>query len=205
LVKEIRIYMEGAGAKDRTNSARLSEGMRQFLSRVWEEARTRRVKLRLITSGPREAAYDAFSIAQRQHLDAYNVLLVDSEGPVEGTPSEHLAETEGWDLSGASADQVHLMVQSMEAWLVADSDSIARFYGKGFTASAVPKTKNVETIAKDDLVPALKRATRGTKKGEYHKTRHAFDLLAQIDPAKVRSRAPHCERLFQTLLDHLAS
>jgi hypothetical protein len=197
--------MEGAGAQDRTNSARLSEGMREFLAVVWTEARNRRVKLRLITCGPREAAYHAFRIAQRHHSEAFNVLLVDSEGPVEGPPGEYLTTTEEWDLSGASADQVHLMVQAMEAWLIADPETLARFYGQGFAASALPKAKIVENIPKDDLVPALKRATRGTTKGEYHKTRHAFDLLAQIDPEKVRSRAPHCERLFQTLLDHLTS
>lgn len=204
-MREIRIYMEGAGAKDRTNSARLSEGMRQFLAAVWTEARNHRFKLRLITAGPREAAYDAFCIAQRQHSEAFNVLLVDSEGPVEGTPSEHLTRTDGWDLSGASADQVHLMVQAMEAWLVADPDSLARFYGQGFTASAIPRTKNVEAIPIDDLVPALERATRATSKGKYHKTHHAFELLGRLDPATVRSRAPHCDRLFQKLLDHLAS
>lgn len=202
-MKEIRIYMEGAGAQDRTNSAGLSEGMRQFLAVVWTKARNRRVKLRLITSGPREAAYDAFRIAQRQHSEAFNVLLVDSEGPVEGSPIEHLTKNDGWDLSGASADQVHLMAQAMEAWLIADPDGLAEFYSQGFAANAIPRPKNVENILKDDLEPALKLATRRTRKGEYHKTRHAFDLLAQIDPAKVRSRAPHCERLFQALLDHL--
>ncbi|CAA9310236.1 MAG: hypothetical protein AVDCRST_MAG68-1297 [uncultured Gemmatimonadetes bacterium] len=200
MVKEIRIYVEGGGGKE--SKALMRRAFGRFLSEVGSEAWERERGLQVVACGSREAAHEKFQRARTEHPTAFNVLLVDSEAPVTGTARDHLR---GWNLDSIMETQVHLMVQAMEAWLIADPDTLARFYGQGFAANAIPRTKNVETIPKDDLVPALKRATRGTTKGEYHKTRHAFDLLAQIDPAKVRSRAPHCERLFQTLLQQLAS
>ena len=51
-----------------------------------------------------------------------------------------------------------------------------------------------------DVVRALENATRNTRtKGHYDKTRHGFELLASIDPAKVRQRSKHADRLCKTL------
>jgi hypothetical protein len=203
VVKEIRIYIEGAGARDRNNSARLREGIRQFISSIWDQARRTRVTLQVIACGPRGEAYKLFLIAQREHLHAFNILLLDSEGPVRESPRRHLSETDGWDIQAVADEHVHFMAQAMEAWFIADPGALAAYYGNGFSANSLPNTQNVERIPKKDLVPALKRATRGTTKGEYHKTRHAFDLLARIDPDKVRRRAPHCARFFEVLHRHL--
>ncbi|HEX8358877.1 MAG TPA: DUF4276 family protein [Longimicrobium sp.] len=200
MVREIRLYVEGGGGKE--SKALMRRAFGRFLSEVGAEAWERERGLRVVACGSREAAHEKFRRAQTEHPTALNMLLVDSEAPVTGTARSYLR---GWKLDSVTDDQVHLMVQAMEAWFIADPETLARYYGQGFAANAIQKTNNVETIPKDDLVPTLKRATRGTTKGEYHKTRHAFDLLAQIDPAKVRSRAPHCDRLFRTLLDHLAS
>jgi hypothetical protein len=52
---------------------------------------------------------------------------------------------------------------------------------------------------------SLARATRDTRKGEYHKTRHAPLILERLDAAKVRGRARHCERLFSVIEQQLAS
>ena len=56
-------------------------------------------------------------------------------------------------------------------------------------------------VSKHDISEGLTRATAGTQKGPYHKIRHAPHLLQRIDPAAVRQRCGHCERLFATLLD----
>jgi len=200
MVREIRIYVEGGGGKE--SKALMRRAFGKFLSEVGSEAWERERGVQVVACGSREAAHEKFQRARIEHPTAFNMLLVDSEAPVTGTVRSHLS---GWKLDSVTDDQVHLMVQAMEAWFIADMDTLARYYGQGFAANAIPKTKNVETIPKDDLVPALKRATRGTTKGEYHKTRHAFDLLAQIYPEKVRDRAPHCDRLFQMLLKRLAS
>jgi hypothetical protein len=44
-----------------------------------------------------------------------------------------------------------------------------------------------------------------TQKGEYHKTRHAPDLLGRLDEAKVRKRCRSCERLFAAVTSLLSS
>jgi len=91
------------------------------------------------------------------------------------------------------------MVQTVEAWLIADPDALASYYGQGFQRSALSKRQNVEAIPKTELVPSLDRATQRTQKGQYHKIRHCSDLLSRLNPEKVRSRARHCELLFTTL------
>jgi hypothetical protein len=91
------------------------------------------------------------------------------------------------------------MVQTVEAWLIADPDALASYYGQGFQRSALSKRQDVEAIPKADLAPSLDRATQRTQKGRYHKIRHCSDLLGRLNPEKVRSRAHHCDLLFTTL------
>ena len=48
----------------------------------------------------------------------------------------------------------------------------------------------------------LKAATRRCdKKGNYDKGPHSFEILARIDPVRVRNASPHAERLVKTLLE----
>ena len=95
---------------------------------------------------------------------------------------------------------VHLMVQMMETWIVADPDALKAYYGQGFRANTLPRHQNLEEVSKRNIEQALDRATHGTQKEEYHKIKHAKDLLQRIDPMTVREKCPHCERLFDTLL-----
>ena len=91
------------------------------------------------------------------------------------------------------------MVQVMEAWIIADIETLRRFYGQGFNANPIPGQEDVELIAKTDLERALIQATRNTQKGEYHKIRHGPKILALVDVSKIRNRARHCDRMFTTL------
>jgi hypothetical protein len=84
---------------------------------------------------------------------------------------------------------------------VADVDALGAYYGHGFHRAALDGPSNIELILKDEVLRSLKRATRGTSKGDYHKTAHAPEILKRIDPAKVRSRSHECNRLFTTLMD----
>jgi hypothetical protein len=93
----------------------------------------------------------------------------------------------------------HLMVQVVEAWLIADAECLASYYGQGFQVSALPGNPDVEVIEKQLVFKALDRATRETKKKKYHKIVHCSELLARLDPNRVRTRARHCDRLFRTL------
>ena len=91
------------------------------------------------------------------------------------------------------------MVQSMEAWFIADQEALAKYYGRGFRTKSLPPRRDIEAIPKADLVPALQQASKDTTKGKYHKTAHGYALLAFIAPAKVRQKSPHAERFFRRL------
>ena len=194
----IAIYMEGGGT-GKENRAALRQGMDAFLQSLKEAARNKALRWKLVCCGTRQEAFQGFRNAVNKGDNALNVLLVDAEGPVDQSSRDYLGNRDQWSLSFAKEEWVHLMVQAMEAWIVADSEALAAYYGQGFRVNRLPKAENLETVPKADVVRALDGATRRTRKGTYHKVRHAGDLLKRIDASKVKSRCPHCDRLFKTL------
>jgi len=199
---EIRIYVEGGG--DSTDSkAQIRRGFGNFLEELRSQARERGIRWSIIACGSRQNAYEDFNSAQRTHPEAFNVLLVDSEGPVTSPPWQHLATRDNWETDGRLDVQCQLMVQVMEAWFIADIDNLRKFYGNEFNVNSLPKRREVEQIDKEILFSSLLAATRHTQKGEYQKIRHGAKLLGLINPVVVREVAPHCNRLFQTLRDLL--
>lgn len=199
MANEIRVYVEGGG--DGKDTRRLvKKGFRAFLNGIAERGRPKGVRFDIIACGSIQSTVDDFSTALRTHPDAFNVLLVDSDGPVQSGILQHLLARGGWNLSGmVGEDQCHLMVQVVEAWLVADLTALQHYYGQRFNATSIPKNPNVEELDRDTLYSSLKAATRMTQKGEYHKIQHGPELLKRVDVSKVRGAAPHCERLLATL------
>lgn len=195
----IRIYVEG--------DKQLRRGFNRFFSSLIDEAGTNGLAFEIIACGPRGEAYNRFQLAEQQYTDGANLLLVDAEEEVRGTetPRAHLARVEGWDLRGVRDEQVHLMAQVMESWFLAEPNVLSTYYGQGFASGALPKRADVEAIPKVDVESALKRAVAGTKKRTYHKVAHGPDILERLNPDRVRSRAPHCDRLFETILEHLSA
>ena len=199
MVTGVRIYIEGGGDRRDTNAA-LRRGFSRFLDELVACARSQGLRWDLIACGARNEAYNDFVDALSTHREAFNVLLVDSEAPVSQKPWEHLKDHDGWNRpQGSGHEHIHFMAQCMEAWFIADVDSIESFYGQGFRRNAIPPTADVEQIDKRRLISALANATRGTQKGAYHKVRHGLKLLTSISPEVVRGKARHCERLFVTL------
>ena len=202
MVREIRIYIEGGGERAE-GKAKLRNGFQVFLRELREKARDRRIRWNITACGSRNSAHDDFNTACQTHPEAFNVLLVDSEGPVNSSPKQHLRDRDGWQVN-ESEDQYHLMVQTMEAWLIADRTALIQYYGKGdFQESALTDTVDVEQIEKDSLKNYIDRAARNTTKREYREIRDGAKLLGLIDPDVVRNKAPHCERLFQTLVSKI--
>jgi hypothetical protein len=160
---------------------------------------------RIVACGGRLRAYEFFRTAfENAAPDAFPILLVDSEAPViEKNPWEHvrLRRADGWQRpDGASEDQIHFMVQSMEAWFHADKATLHDYYGQGFRVAALSQRPDVENIPKADLFNGLQRATKDSQKGEYSKGEDSFKILSRIDPDRVRAASPvHAERLFQVL------
>jgi hypothetical protein len=198
LIREIRIYVEGGG-DSRESRRQIRIGFGQFLDPIRQVARERRVRWGVIACGPRNTAFEDFRTALRSHPNAFNVLLVDAEDALAGTPWEHLRQRDGWSGANLPDEHCHLMVRTVEAWIAADPTTLAGYYGQGFQAKALPTRKDIEAVDKERLIEALNRATAGTSKGRYHKIAHCSDLLGRIQPDVVRERAPHCDRLFTTL------
>jgi hypothetical protein len=194
----VTIFFEGGGDKDATRS-KCREGLSNYCAKL----KPPRSRLRVVAGGGREQTFDKFRTAVLDsRAGEVSVLLVDSECPVTAnTPIEHLHALDGWDFTSLRNSQVFLMVQAMEAWFLADRETLATFYDGGFLPKSLPgSATNVEIIRKEDIEPALKNATRKTAtKGEYHKINHGAALLAQIDPAKVEKASPHAASFHQFL------
>jgi hypothetical protein len=193
------MYVEGAGDYKHTDHATACRrGFQELFQKLGLPAR----RLSVVACGGRFQTFNDFRRAVRQYPDDFVILLVDSEGPVE-TPSAwaHLHASDKWQRpAGTIDDQAHLMVQCMEAWFLADRQALAEFYEQGFLAGSLPGQRNIEQIPKQYLLPALKHASKPTDKGPYDKTRHAFALLARIDPQRLRAASRYAGRLFDVLI-----
>ncbi len=203
MVNEIRIYVEGGGDQ-RSGKAALREGFSKFLSSIKEKVRVRRIRWCIIACGSLENAVEDYQNALHTHPAAFNVLLVDADRPVAATPADHLRKG-GFDMNGVPPQQVHLMVQVMEAWIIADLDALRQFYGVELKENCLPRHIDIELVAKSDIYQAMQQATRNTTKGEYHKIRHGPKILALLDISRLRQRAQHCDRFFHVLEDAIAA
>jgi hypothetical protein len=178
MVTKLRIYFEG--------DDRLRPGFRQFLSEIAEVARAKRCHFDLIAADG--TPVEDFRDALKTRSDAWNVLLLDSEG---GQEFQHRKRS----LEGCDQDSVFWMVQIMESWFLADLDALKTL----FRGSLTEGNPNVEEIPKADVRERLNKAANG----EYHKVKHGARLLGLIDPAKVRKAAPNCDRMFRLILARL--
>ena len=193
-----KLYVEGGGTGRALRQA-LREGFRAFFKKAGLDRLPR-----VVACGSRQNAYDDFRAAIDLPSADFAALLVDSEGPVSAaTPWAHLKEHDGWGRpASATEENAHLMVQVMESWFLADRDCLARYFGKGFRTSALPAAQgSIEDVAKDDIARALNESTRHSRKGRYAKGRDSFELLKQIDAAKIVETSLHARQLVDTLAD----
>ena len=196
MVAQARLYIEG----DR----RLTRGFRRFLRDADDVLGKREIRLRVILCGNRENTIDRFQRALRDYPQAAVFLLVDSDEPVTvNTFAREQRRVQGRRKRPVAVErnQLHYMVQVMESWFLADQEALREYYGQDLLIRRLPANPQVESIAKREVRRGLRAATRGTTKGEYHKTQHAPHLLARLDPERIRLAAPHCNRLFRALAD----
>jgi hypothetical protein len=194
---KVKIYVEGGG-----ESNALRTKCREGFSKLIENAGFKSRMPRIVACGGRRCAYEDFCTAvENATADEFPLLLVDSEAMVSSAPWDHLRTRDGWDRPSQATDEhAHLMVQCMEAWFLADRDTLSEFFGQGFRPNALPANNNVEEISKEDLSRGLENATRDTRtKGVYDKGKHSFELLAALDSSKVQDSSQHARRFFDTL------
>ncbi len=197
-MSSVALYVEGGGS-GRAGKAALRAGMDTLLEPLKQVARNKSMRWKLVCCGARDEAFRGFRNAVGNADGAIVLLLVDAEGPVAKGPCEHLQARDGWDMTAVDPQSIHLMVQTMEAWIVADGDAVSRYYGQNFNARLLPKAVDLESVAKREVEDCLRRATERTGKGRYHKIKHASDLPQRVDAEKVQARCRHCRRLFDEL------
>lgn len=202
-----KIYVEGGGDRNKLRKTECRRAFSTFFTKAGLKGRMPSI----VACGGRKQAYKDFCHAlEKAHGNEFIVLLVDSEGPVDKDSDawSHLKtrRDDKWDKPpGADADNVHLMVQCMEAWFLADKEALSEFFGQDFNQKDLPARVEIEDIPKKDIDDRMKKATRHLQKGTYHKGRHSFAILAKLDPAKVTGASPHAKRLVYTLLDRTSS
>jgi hypothetical protein len=192
LVK-VTLYVEGGGNQDKTKTA-----CRKAFHTLVGKALGPCPRPKIVACGGRDEAHKRFCLSLND-TEMSPLLLVDSEDPVSpgSTASEYLRHRDHWkDLPD---EQVHLMVQCVESWFLADKGALAKYYGQGFSAHSLPSNSKIEEVLKQDIANGLKSATRDTIKGEYHKTKHAFAILELINPEAVRKSSPYADRFFKAL------
>jgi hypothetical protein len=191
----VHLYVEGGARGD------LASRCRRAFHTLLERAGFAGRLPRIVACGSRYRAYESFCAKIKGGEAA--LLLVDSEGPVAtASPWQHVAAQEGdrWVRPpSATDDDLHLMVQCMEAWLLADRQALAAVFGPAHRAQALPGNHVVEQVSKDDMTRSLSSATRECASGPYDKGQHSFKVLERVDPARLRDASPWAHRFFREL------
>lgn len=195
------LYVEGGGDTV-AQRAPLRRAAGQFIERAFPGASKPRVE----AWGGRGRTYEKFCQGVVEEPEAFHILLVDSEDSVT-SPSRwehvHTRVGDGWGPpTGTGEDNLHFMAQAMEAWLCSDPEALSVYFRSGFNATKLPARLNLEDEPKADLTAKLGAATRGSKRGEYHKGQH-LDILGFIAPEKVAKRCPGAAALLAVLAARL--
>ncbi|MBF0189742.1 MAG: DUF4276 family protein [Magnetococcales bacterium] len=202
----VSLYVEGGGEIGQQNKY-LAIEMRRAFKRFLTNSGIPDNQFNVVRCGSRDQAYQKFcSAIQDSGSTHFPLLLVDSEEavPAKTNPWDHLKQRDKWDKpTGAEDIHVHLMVQCMESWFLADKQKLVGYYGQGFQIASVPATQPVESAMKEDILSALSKASQRTTKGSYSKGNHSFAILESLDPEKVAQASPWACRMLQVLGDKL--
>ena len=196
-----RLIVEGGG----TQNPALQTECRRAFRRLLERAGVTAGRPRIVAAGGRRRAYDLYTTAiKNSQSGEHIVLLVDADEPVTSeTAWEHVRTRgqDGWSRPEEAGDEdLHLMVQCMEAWFLADPHVLGSFFGQGFKQDRLPKGADIEAIPKQAILDGLRAASAAAKtKGKYGKGSHSFKILSLLDPQRIKEASPWARRFFESL------
>jgi hypothetical protein len=158
--------VEGGGDHNKALETQCRRGFSEFFRKAGLENRMPRV----VRCGGRQQAYEKFRTShENAGGDDFPFCWLTAKQPVvESSSWEHvrLRPGDGWARpQGASEDQIHLMVQAMEAWFHADKDALRDYYGQGFRIAGLSQRPHIEAIAKADLFARPSTGDEGLPKG----------------------------------------
>lgn len=198
----VKIYVEGGGdSKDLRTRCR--KGFRKLIMKSGFRGRMPSIH----AYGGRDATFTTFKVALEYcDADTYPILLVDSEEPVRGHGVDphsdiawsHLESRDHWARpEGSSNDQAQLMVTSMETWIMADQDTLKKYFGSKLRVNALtPVNRQLEARTRSEILQALKDATAGCGKNKgYLKGKHSFEILGELNPEALKTNLLHFNRL----------
>jgi hypothetical protein len=167
-----------------TKADRNKDGLRQFLDRCSGPGPKARVVLGLGRDQAVSAFVDRLSIGK----DVF--LLIDSEGPLDRD-----VELKNLGLLEHS-DRVFFMVQVMESWLLADSNSlrsIANSRPELFVAKLKACSGNVEVVPKTEVEDLFRKAVGNHPCA--HRKPLRMRLLADVDPDRLANASKNASDL----------
>lgn len=199
----VKLIIEGGAGKD---SVALQIELRKAFNQLLKKSGLTSMP-RIVAAGGRTQAYDQYKNLIERYQNA--VLLVDSEKEVADKynekPWDFLKSFESWDwLEKLDDRSCHLMTQCMEAWFIADKNSLIEYYGNNFLGKSLPR-KDIEKISKDSIEKILDHAASNCapKKG-YDKGRDSFKILSKVNPVVLRNSSAWADRFF-TILQEIMS
>jgi len=196
---KVRIYVEG-GPKG-TNA----DGLRRFKNGFKQHFLKLDPHLNSLDVSPCGSTDDTirdYARAVGEHEQNRIVaLLVDSETLVSAeTPAKHLkTRLDSANIPPNERENIFLMVQCMEAWLVTDVDALEKCFGKKLKAGALPQNPNIESVPKRDVLSKLAIAIKATPSAPYHKIDHGAKILAELNPDRVGKRSANARNLHSFL------
>ena len=199
---KVDIYVEGGARDKRDLKVQCQKGFHKLFDKMGFSRNPA-----VIPCGNRGATFKRFKSAlQNNRNDTFVVMLVDSEDPVQDIekPWAHLRarKEDRWiKPEGASDDQIFLMTTCMETWIVADRESIAKYYGSRFSLNALPPKENLESHHRHELKDKLEKATKDCT-NRFKKGERSFEVLAIVTPAALRS-LPSFARMERILKEKL--
>jgi hypothetical protein len=199
VVTTITVYVEGAGGK---NTA-LSISLRKAFQKLAEASGLKGTMPAFVACGSGVNAYKEFCSHIRKETPGHALLLVDAEElPVRMARWRHVRERTEERMeeppAGTTEDDLHLMVVTMEAWLLAaPPEAWRKVVGKNAKVEKLPRLS--ETTSKAALEGALDKII-GTSWNPKGKSEYAFKLLERVDIQELR-KLPSAKRFFEHLRD----
>jgi len=99
------------------------------------------------------------------------------------------------------SNSIFYMIQSMEAWFLSQPNILDDFFGKDSNSNK--KISNKIPKKKASQIPNpyefLKNLTKNSKRGTYHKIKHAVGLLILLDAPKLEEDFIDFKRLIESL------
>ena len=192
---KVRIYVEG-GPKGTNADAlrRFRSGFKQHLARLDPLLNALEVSPCGSTD---ETIRDCARAVRENRSDCIVALLVDSDTAVTAeSPAKHLeAKLNSANVPQNARENIFLMVQCMEAWLVTDAAALEKCFGSKLRTDALPKNPDIEAVSKRDVFAALDDAVKSTPAERYHKVKHGAKILANLNPDRVGDRSRHAKSL----------